>query len=54
MLVFGTRNVDGTSGSNCCFNGGNPVMDSAPCVVPWYAIERLITLCFNGLPVSLK
>jgi hypothetical protein len=28
-------------------------MDSAPWVVPWWAIARLITLVFIGLPVSL-
>jgi len=35
MLVLGTRKVEGTSGSNCCFSGGSPVIDSAPWVVPW-------------------
>ena len=24
-----------TSGSNCCLSDGRPVMDRAPCVVPW-------------------
>jgi hypothetical protein len=33
---------------------GSPVIESAPCGVPWYAIARLITLCLVGLPVSLK
>jgi hypothetical protein len=54
MFVFGTRNVLGTNGSNGAFSSGSPVMDSAPWVVPWYAIARLITLCLVGLPVSLK
>ena len=27
--------------------------DSAPCVVPWYATWRLMTLVLSGLPVSL-
>jgi hypothetical protein len=34
-LVFGTRNVDGTSGSKSCFSAGMPVIDSAPIDVPW-------------------
>src|SRR3954454_12459962 len=54
MFVFGTRKVLGTRGSNGAFNSGRPVIESAPCVVPWYAIARLITLCLPGLPVSLK
>ena len=29
-------------------------MASAPCGVPWYAIDREITLYLPGLPVSLK
>ena len=54
MLVFGTRNALGTSGSNGAFISGSPVSDRAPCGVPWYAMARLITLCLLGLPVSLK
>ena len=29
-------------------------MDSAPIVVPWYAMLRLMTLVLAGRPVSLK
>ena len=53
-LVFGTLCAPGTSGSNCALSVGRPVIDSAPCVVPWYAIDREITLYLFGLPVSLK
>ena len=31
-----------------------PVMDRAPCVVPWYAVVREMTLCFCGRPVRRK
>src|SRR5262245_47816296 len=44
----------GTSGSKSTLTAGMPVSDSAPIVVPWYATDRLITLCLVGLPVSLK
>ncbi|GAB3850499.1 hypothetical protein GCM10029963_36810 [Micromonospora andamanensis] len=33
---------------------GSPVIDSAPMEVPWYAMYRLTTLCFVGLPTRLK
>jgi hypothetical protein len=35
MLVFGTRCVEGTSGSKGSLSAGMPVIDSAPWVVPW-------------------
>ena len=54
MFVFGARCPPGVNGSKSCFIAGNPVIDNAPCVVPWYADIRLITLCFAGLPCSLK
>jgi hypothetical protein len=52
--VFGTRKALGTNGSYAALSSGMPVSDSAPCVVPWYAMDRLITLCLVGRPVSLK
>ena len=52
--MFGTLIAPGTSGSNGVLIAGMPVIDSAPIVVPWYAIDRLITLYSIGLPVSLK
>ncbi len=30
-----------------------PVIESAPKVVPWYAVSREMILVFSGLPVSL-
>ena len=35
MLVFGTLNAPGTSGSNISLAPGMPVIESAPCGVPW-------------------
>ena len=52
--MFGTLNAPGTSGSNGSLAAGMPVIDRAPCGVPWYATEREITLCLLGFPVSLK
>lgn len=54
MLVLGALWVPGTSGSNGAFRPGRPVMDRAPCGVPWYATAREMTLYLVGLPVSLK
>ena len=52
--MLATLIAPGTSGSNGARTSGMPVIDSAPIVVPWYATERLITLCRIGSPTSLK
>ena len=52
--MFGTLKWPVMSGSNMIFAAGMPVMDSAPCVVPWYATALLMTLWREGWPVSLK
>ena len=33
---------------------GRPVIARAPCVVPWYAIAREMTLCLVGFPCSFQ
>ena len=52
-LVFGTWCAPGTSGSNGVRSGVIPVIESAPKVVPWYAVSREMILVLVGLPVSL-
>ena len=44
----------GTRGSNGVLRSGSPVIDSAPMVVPWYAMSRLMTLVRCGCPVIRK
>ena len=43
-FVFRTFRTSGTSGSNGLRIGGIPVSESAPIVVPWYAVCRVIAL----------
>jgi hypothetical protein len=52
-LVFGTWKAPGTSGSNIVRSGVMPVTESAPKVVPWYAVSRAMILVRSGSPFSL-
>ena len=53
VLVFGTWVPPGVSGSNGVRRLVMPVAESAPRLVPWYAISRATTFVLLGLPVSL-
>ena len=40
--MFRTCSTSGTSGSYGFFSAGIPLIESAPIVVPWYAVRRAI------------
>jgi hypothetical protein len=42
--VFETWRTSGSSGSKGARSAGMPLIESAPMVVPWYAMSRAIAL----------